>query len=155
MDRRIAFHYLVRGILIVDGMILVAHQLGAENTFLPGGHIMTGERAEQALRREIEEEIGICPSVKRFFGAVEHVWPEDTAGNHELNLLFEIEVEGLKSCEPPLSREAHLEFLWVPTSKLVEANLLPSTLISLIDRDISWPDAYWASSMDKQNSSVS
>jgi hypothetical protein len=33
---KIKFHYLVRGILFADGKILLAHQTGAGNTFLPG-----------------------------------------------------------------------------------------------------------------------
>ena len=75
MNEKPTFHYLARGIVMADGRVLVAHQIGADNTFLPGGHINTGEGAEQALAREIEEEIGVRPTVKRFLGAVECAWP--------------------------------------------------------------------------------
>ena len=33
------FHYLARGIILENEKVLLAHQKGAENTFLPGGHI--------------------------------------------------------------------------------------------------------------------
>ncbi len=52
------FHYLVRGIVFEDGKVLLAHQKGADHTFLPGGHIENGEKAETDLIRELEEEIG-------------------------------------------------------------------------------------------------
>ena len=67
---RMKFHYLVRGIIIADGKVLLAHQKGADNTYLPGGHIESGEGAEDALIREIEEEIGKIAIVERFIGAV-------------------------------------------------------------------------------------
>jgi ADP-ribose pyrophosphatase YjhB (NUDIX family) len=43
------FHYVARGIVFVNGKVLLAHQKGADNPFLPGGHIEFGERAELAL----------------------------------------------------------------------------------------------------------
>ena len=52
------FHYIVRGIIFLNGKVLLAHQKGAANSFLPGGHIGMGEKAEVALIREISEEIG-------------------------------------------------------------------------------------------------
>ena len=36
------FHYLARGIILDKGKVLLAHQKGAEHTFLPGGHIELG-----------------------------------------------------------------------------------------------------------------
>lgn len=65
------FDILARGVALVDGRVLLARQIDATNTFLPGGHIGHGERAETALIREIEEEIGETAIVQRFLGAVE------------------------------------------------------------------------------------
>lgn len=68
------FHYLARGIAIIDNKVFLAHAKGENNTFLPGGHIEVGEKAEEALIREIKEEIGKEVEVCRFVGAVEHMW---------------------------------------------------------------------------------
>ena len=89
MNMKSNFHYLARGVIITDGKVLLAHQVGADNTFLPGGHIESRERADAALAREIYEEIGLKATVKRFVGAIEHAWPEGSMENHELNLVFE------------------------------------------------------------------
>jgi len=54
----------------VNGKVLLAHQRGTGNTFLPGGHIGKGEKADAALIREMYEEIGETAIVKQFIGAV-------------------------------------------------------------------------------------
>ena len=52
------FHYLARGVILIDGKLLLAHQIDADNTFLSGGHIRSEEKAEVALALEKQEEIG-------------------------------------------------------------------------------------------------
>jgi len=135
----IRFHYLVRGIIRMNDKFLLAHQIGADNTFLPGGHIGGCERAEDALIREIEEEIGKTAIIKRFVGAVEHVWPAAGVDNHEINLLFEVEVPGLDPANAPRSHEAHLEFFWAKSSDLISHNLQPATLIDCLS---NWQEEY-------------
>ena len=137
------FHYLARGIIFADGKFLLAHQIGADNTFLPGGHIEFGESAELALAREIAEEIGGKALVKRFLGAVEWVWSENGQDNHEINLLFEVVVDGLDAGAPPRSMEPHLEFIWSKPGELRERNLLPPPMIDCLEKWENGYHAYW------------
>ncbi|MFC2078751.1 NUDIX domain-containing protein [Candidatus Bipolaricaulota bacterium] len=147
MEKRVQFHYLARGVVIVDGKVLLAHQIGAGNTFLPGGHIEKRESAKQALVREIEEEIGQRARIKRFLGAIEHIWSEATKDNHEINLLFEAEIDGLTSNDGPASLDPNLEFLWAKPEELVEVDLQPSALVRLVDSGSGPFDAFWGSSL--------
>jgi len=140
------FHYIARGIVWSEGRVLVAHQKGAANTFLPGGHIDLGERAESALIREIEEEIGHRATVKRFVGALEAEWTEDGEPQHEINLLFEVGIPGLRPDPPPDSLEPHLEFFWVAPEDLAARNLLPSPLIDCL-RNWDPERPFWASAV--------
>jgi 8-oxo-dGTP diphosphatase len=142
----VKFHYLAREIIFLDGKVLLAHMKGADNTFLPGGHIWPGEPAETALLREIEEEIGEVAEVRRFIGAVECAYTDGGQENHEINLLFELRVAGLEIDQAPESRESHLEFLWSAPGELEARNLLPAPLIECL---LSWErdfKAYWGSS---------
>ncbi len=141
------FHYLARGLILEKGKVLLAHQKGAENTFLPGGHIEMGEKAELALAREIEEEIGKKAIIKQFIGAVECSWIENEQANHEINLLFEVLVPDLDSGEAPVSQESHLEFFWANPADLKTHNLLPEPIIGCL---MNWEHGfrgYWGSSM--------
>ncbi len=143
------FHYLARAIIYVNGKVLLAHQKGMDNTFLPGGHIEMGERATFALIREIGEEIGETVTVKQFIGAVECAWTENGQDNHEINLVFELSIPGLDPGKPPASKEPHLEFLWVEPADLEAHNLLPYPMIECL---LSWGSgyhAYWGSAFEK------
>jgi 8-oxo-dGTP diphosphatase len=139
------FHYLCRGIIRANGMVLLAHQKGADNTFLPGGHIEFREQAEVALIREIKEEIGKKAVIKGFVGAVEAGWQEQEQTNHEINLIFEVAVSDLDSSLPPDSLEDHLEFIWSQPEDLRKHNLLPEPMIDCITGLKHHYHGYWGS----------
>jgi 8-oxo-dGTP diphosphatase len=143
------FHYLARAVIFVNGKVLLAHCIGEANTFMPGGHIEHGENAKTALVREIEEELGLKAIVGRFVGAVEHVWM-DEFDNHEINLLFEVTIPGLSSSMAPVSQENHLEFIWSRLEDLESHNLLPSPMITCLQRLEEGYKGYWKSSMEEK-----
>jgi 8-oxo-dGTP diphosphatase len=140
--------YLARGICFVDGYVLLAHCIGAANTFLPGGHIDFGEKAPDCLSREIEEELALENTVvDRFLGAVEHKWEESGVDHHEINLVFELRLSGTGPPTPPVSREGHLEFLWAKPNELARHNLKPSPLIDYICNHMQDERPYWGSTL--------
>lgn len=144
----IRLHILARAIIVSSGHILVARAKDASNTFLPGGHVEPGEGLEATLIRELNEEMGIATSVKRYLGAVEHKWEEAGTKNHEINHCFELEGEGLRYDQAVLSRESHLEFHWLKLSKLEAHNLQPFPLQRLLQTFESGNStAWWASTL--------
>jgi len=145
-DRKERFHYLARGVIRVDGKVLLAHQIKADNTFLPGGHIEHGENAKTALVREVEEELGMTPVVGRFIGAVEHAWMDDY-NNHEINLLFEVAIPGLDASEAPESQEGHLAFIWFTEEELEGHNVLPGPVIECLKACKKDGKGFWGSSI--------
>lgn len=142
------FHYLARGVCRIEGYVLLAHSVGADNTFLPGGHIDFGEKAPECLRREIEEELAVTNiQVGRFLGAVEHKWEESGTKHCEINLLFDLQLSGVFPPNPPVVREKHLEFLWVRPEQLANHNLKPSPLVDYIRYHAEKLKAFWGSTL--------
>ena len=143
-------HLLARALIVRSQAsghdILLAHQLGAAHTFLPGGHVEPGESLATTLPRELREEMGVESRVLRYLGAVEAHWPAAAPTNYEVNHIFLLEL-----LDPPAAlaaREGHLEFFWAPVAALGEHVLLPEPLRTLIPRYLAGDQsAWWATTL--------
>ena len=83
----------------------------------PGGKVEFGESHEEALRREISEELNLDISVGRKFTCVSFDYPA-----FHLNLhCYLCGIQGGK-----LELNEHLAYKWVRTSELAELNWLPA-----------------------------
>lgn len=145
---------LVRGVYIIEDRILLCKTKGNDITYLPGGHIDFGESAVESLKREIKEETGYNADVLRFLGVVEHTFIQKGERHCEINLVFEIKIDGLTPSIIPRSCEEWLEFMWSDLKSLKENKLEPVVLCEVIDRwlkmDVS---QVWASTYYRCNSS--
>jgi len=144
------FHYLARAVIFSGERVLLAHEIGAESTFLPGGHIGYGEPAKTALIREIKEETGVEVSVGRFLGAVEATWHQGEELHSEINLIFEAFSSEITHEKLIMSTEDHLEFIWVERMQVKSYNLLPETMQSLIENLSDENHAFWGSMLGEE-----
>jgi 8-oxo-dGTP diphosphatase len=119
---------ITRGVCIVEGYVLLCHGRGHDNTYLPGGHIEVGESAATALEREIKEELGVAASAGAFLGAVENQFKQKGRPVHEINLLFHLEIPGLKPGAGIPVAEEWLDFRWAPLESLADTNLQPQVM---------------------------
>lgn len=66
---------IVNAVLLRDGLVLLARRSAARKAYpglwsFPGGHVERGEELEQALHRELGEEVGIVPAEYRLLAPI-------------------------------------------------------------------------------------
>lgn len=59
------FNYRVCAMMISDNKILAMHDERSPYFYLPSGRVAMGETAEQAVIREVQEELGVTPGIIR------------------------------------------------------------------------------------------
>ena len=123
-----SIEFLVRGVCLKEGKVLLCRTIGHENTYLPGGHIEYKEGAREALEREIDEELGVHSSAGRFLGAVENSFMQHGERHCEINLLFDLAIDELTPDTKPESQEDHIEFHWGELDGLSDWRLEPKLL---------------------------
>lgn len=134
------FEVIARAVIVKDGRILLCRGKGKDYYFFPGGHVEKGERMEDALKRELYEEIGADAVQMTFIGAVENIF-KDSSLRHEINLVFETEVSG-NSYE---SQEDHLEFEFLALDDLQASEVLPATMKEAVAKWLGDRKKFWKS----------
>ena len=82
-------------ILEYNKKILIEKNKEFDYCVLPGGRIHTLESTEEALIREVKEELGIDISEKniKIFSIIENFFEKDNKNYHELYYLYKIELD--------------------------------------------------------------
>lgn len=119
-------------IVIEDGeKILVCKDKQNKNYFFPGGHVELGEFSEDALLRELKEEISFEVNNTELMGIVENIYSAKDGLHHEINLFYyakcnKIDVE---------SNEDHLDFFLFNKKEFSEKDVRPKEVKKAI---LSW-----------------
>ncbi|WP_018755922.1 NUDIX domain-containing protein [Paenibacillus terrigena] len=149
----IQFRHIARAVIVHENKLLIARMKGA-HAFLPGGGIELGEGAQNALRRELNEELGVACDIGRFLGVLEtHRFDERGAMHHEISHLFEVSSALLQSHTIPQSHEEHLAFQWIEleTENIKQHNVLPPVLQDHLANLIHNPTCTWITTFSAPN----
>lgn len=90
-------------VLVLDGTDLVKDEAFHRAI---GGGIEFGETAEDALRREFGEELGISLETVQLLGVVENIFEYEGRAGHEIVHVFSVESKELDTI--PLDAELHV-----------------------------------------------
>jgi 8-oxo-dGTP pyrophosphatase MutT (NUDIX family) len=121
---------IARGICLKEGALLVCQPAKGGRCYLPGGHIEFGEKAAEALVREIREETGLDSRAGAFLGVNENSFMQDGERHCEINLVYELEL--VPASAEVTAAEDWIEFEWCELDRLDRAGLLPADIAELI-----------------------
>lgn len=88
------FNYRVCAVIISDGKILAMHDERSPYYYLPGGRVEIGETAENAVIREVWEELGVTLKIDRPLWLNQAFFTEDVdnLNYHELCIYFLMDI---------------------------------------------------------------
>ena len=96
------FNYRACAVILHEGKILAMRDERSPYFYLPGGRVQMGETAEQAVLRELAEELWITARIVRPLWLNQGFFQEDVDGlhYHELCLYFLVDVSPYRSAPP-------------------------------------------------------
>ena len=126
------FNYRVCAIILHDNAILTTKNDRTPYYFLPGGRVRLHETAQEAIERELQEELGIQATILRPLWLNQGFFTEDVtkARFHELCIYYLIDISQtdlLSRGERFLRTEGDKRYLyeWIPLDRLQEEYLYP------------------------------
>ena len=126
------FNYRVCAMIISDGKILAMQDERSPYYYLPGGRVMIGETAEEAVIREVQEELGITANIERPLWLNQAFFTEDVDNlhYHELCIYFLMNIEDtdlMTRGKQFISKEGHRthNFEWLEFGRLQDEYFYP------------------------------
>ena len=132
------FHGRSCGIIKQDDKFLIMRVNKTPYYHIPGGHIEIGEDSEQAIIREIKEEIGCEVEEANLFAIQENFWTRDNKKCHGIEFYYIIKLKQqlqMKNCEKienDKGEEKLLEFKWLTLKELKNIDLRPANIKDML-----------------------
>lgn len=123
------------GAVITDGKrVLVSKDVSHEFYWVVGGRVKLGESTEEAVLREVREELGVAAEVDRLYSIAEKFFTVDGVFYHELEFLYLIKPfdvskidYGAIRCDSP-----DISLVWLDTDKEPEMPVYPENLFEAV-----------------------
>ena len=126
------FNYRVCAIIVSEGKILAMRDERSPYFYLPGGRVKMGETAEEAVIREVQEELGVTLKISRTLWLNQAFFTEDVdqLRYHELCIYFLMDISDTNLPERgrvfTLTEGKHIHiFEWLEFDRLTNEYFYP------------------------------
>ena len=132
------FHGRTCGIIKQDDKFLIMRVNQTSYFHIPGGHIEIGEDSEQAIIREIKEEIGCDIQETNLFAIQENFWKRNNKNCHGIEFYYiikpknNLEMKDYQRIEIDKGEEKLLDFKWCTQEELKEIDLRPVNIRDML-----------------------
>lgn len=125
------FNYRVCGIITHNNKILALKDEGGPYYYLPGGRVKLHESIEEALKREMQEELKIEAEIVRPLWLHQNFFKIEKEKYHEICLYFLLDISKTGLLEKGETFMLHdgekqLNFKWIAFEKLKEEHIYPT-----------------------------
>lgn len=143
LNENYKFKVRVSGVFIYDNKLLV-NKYGDDSYCLPGGYVEIGETSEEAVLRELKEEINLDFKINSFMGITENFFinlrKQKTHGidfYYNVSLINNDDYEKIDCDRVENDKEGIIQhhFKWINLNELEEYNLLPSCIKNKIKQN--------------------
>jgi len=136
------FEVRVRAVIERDGKFLVCKHRDKtkEYYFLPGGHVEFGETGEDAIIRELKEELVISVKEVSLIGGMEDIFTKENGEkHHDINLFFNVSFDKVED----KSKEDEIDFIFLTQEEFLNEKVYPLAMPKVIvqwqkDKKIFW-----------------
>lgn len=132
------FHGRTCGIIKQDDKFLIMRVNQTSYFHIPGGHIEIGEDSEQAIIREIKEEIGCDIQETNLFAIQENFWKRNNKNCHGIEFYYiikpknNLEMKDYQRIEIDKGEEKLLDFKWCTQEELKDIDLRPVNIRDML-----------------------
>ncbi len=132
------FHVRTCGIIKQENKFLIMKVNKTSYYHIPGGHIEIGEDSEQAVIREIKEEIGCDVKEAKLFSIEENFWMRNNRKCHGIEFYYiikpkqKLKMQDCEKIENDKGEEKLLNFKWVTLEELKDIDLRPSNIKDML-----------------------
>ena len=123
----------VAAIVVCAGEVLLvvrAHEPRAGKLDLPGGFVDNDETAEQALARELDEELGLKHVRPRYMVSFPNTYPFGGIDYKTVDLIYVVELDA----RPPLQAADDVaEIRWIPAASIRPEDLAFGSIRNALD----------------------
>ena len=140
------FKFRVSGLIIKNNKLLLVDMDNSGFLCLPGGYVELGETTEEAVKRELVEEIRKEVSIERYLGVVENYFINKyNKKMHEISFYYlmnfidnDFDEKNFTLIENDKGHNIKLDFKWIDINDLDHFDVRPAFLKKIINNRLEF-----------------